>query len=258
MDNMKNSSATATTPAIALARQVLKQLCIDWDLAIRRAELPAMLFSNAPLVATNKQDLTEVCQTGDIAALQDLIRQGIDFPTDGFAAMKEAVLYGQPLTLKLLLESGGEAVIHHDDDFLLRKATNQGSRDLVRHLLDHGADVHARNDEALWTAVTFQTPKIAFLLAEYGAPFDVLSDAWSEEWAAFKETQKKRIISIHTKETLAQVFKADTWAGHTNEMQTLWGQVPMPLRGELDFSSALSQARIQTLKSSKPKVTIKR
>jgi hypothetical protein len=95
-------------------------------------------------------------------------------------------------------------------------------------------------------------------LAEYGAPFDVLSDAWSEEWTEFQEIQKKRMISIHTKETLAQVFKADTWAGHSNEMQALWGQVPKPLRGELDFSSALSQARIQTLKSSKPKVTIKR
>jgi hypothetical protein len=256
MDNVTNSNTTAPTTAISLARQSLKQLCIDWDLAIRRAELPAMIFSNAPLAATNKQDLIEVCQTGDISALQVLIRQGIDFPKDGFAAMKEAVLYGQPQTLKRLLESGGEALVHHDDDFLLRQATSQGNRDLVRHLLDHGADVHVKNDAAMRNAVTFQTPKIAFLLLEYSAPSDLLSEAWTEKWAAFQEIQKKRMISIHTKETLGQIFQAKTWAGHTHEMQELWGQVPKPLRGELDFSSALAQARVQTLKASKPKVTI--
>jgi ankyrin repeat protein len=57
---------------------------------------------------------------------------------------------GHVEVLKLLLDHG--ANVHAISDWTLRWASQNGHVDVVKLLLDHGADVHADNDCAIrWT-----------------------------------------------------------------------------------------------------------
>jgi len=63
------------------------------------------------------------------------------------------------LAVKLVMEEDeqkkdeeDESIIHIDDEWPLRKACKEGSLEVVKFLLDNGADVHACDDDAFWVA----------------------------------------------------------------------------------------------------------
>jgi hypothetical protein len=256
--------------AITLARQDVQRLWETWESVCiaavatkpSSADFPVLPFFSMREKSSADYDrtsLAEVCQFGDFPALENLIAQGCDIRAKDDWALRIAVMHGEIETVTRLLDLGAD--IHAKDDEALQTAVRQGYSKMVCLLLERGADVHARNDAALQTATLLYT-EVSFLLVDYGAPMELLTPHKFKVKNIIQQRKMEHARATkklaHTKETLTQVFQAATWAGHVGEMAALWEQIPKPLQTELDFSHALAQARIQTLKSSKPKVTIKK
>ena len=75
--------------------------------------------------------------------------------------------------VRLLLDHG--ANVHANDDQALRFAAYNGHLNVVRLLLDRGANIHARDDNALRSADDHCHQDIVRLLLSRGANIDVLS-----------------------------------------------------------------------------------
>lgn len=83
--------------------------------------------------------------------------------------------------VKLLLEAGAD--VHAEDNYALRWAATNGHTEIVRLLLEAGADVHAQNKFALkWTAYKGHT-EVVRLLLEAGADVHA-GDNFALKWAA--------------------------------------------------------------------------
>jgi ankyrin repeat protein len=291
--NQADNNAISQTDAIAQARQAVGKLCADWDAVCKGSQPTGTIMSIKPTVVFlnyDKTDIIEVCRNGDIEILQDLMKQGADIHSRDEAALQAAVSSNRTAmvefllnhqanvharddlalrtavndrncdTMKVLLKHG--ANVHVNDDEPLRRSIKNAHADMVRLLLEYGANVHANNDEAIKSASMHQFLLTAVILLEYGAPVGLLTPKQRTDVAHLQQKEKERTDkdkqAVHAEETLRRSFQAAIWAGHVKEMQALWKQVPKPLKTALDFSSILAQTRVQTLKSSKPKVTIKK
>jgi len=85
--------------------------------------------------------------------------------------------------IKDLVEEGAD--IHVDSDYALRWAGYKGNLDIVKFLVESGADVHARLDEALILASKYGRLDIVKFLVESGAAVHArLNDAL--RWAGYK------------------------------------------------------------------------
>jgi len=66
---------------------------------------------------------------------------------------------------KLLLDNGAD--VHARDDDALRYASLNGHTDIVKLLIDNGADIHACNDDALILASYYGHTEVVKLLMPY-------------------------------------------------------------------------------------------
>ena len=64
-------------------------------------------------------------------------------------ALQYAARYGKLEIVKLLIEHGAD--IHADDDYALGKAAEFGHLEIVKFLFECGANIHADDDEAVST-----------------------------------------------------------------------------------------------------------
>jgi hypothetical protein len=283
---VKKNTDNAT---IISAQQALERLCAQWVAVTTPAIIPAVPVPPAFPDGYDNTDLDHVCVHGDLPALVSLIAQGTDIRAGNDTALRDAADNGHTALVQLLLDHGADihadtdgalrwaadsghietvqlllsrhADIHADDDAALIHAAMNGHQDMARLLLENGADCQTRNNRALQWATQNDNLTMACILAEGGVPVEKLSPRQQEAFMNYKENQahlqqqsdalKK---SIHTKETLSEIFKASTWVGHRREMQKLWGQVPLPLQSELDFQHCLSAVTLQTLKQHKPNI----
>lgn len=69
--------------------------------------------------------------------------------------------------VKLLLENGAD--IHSENDYALKKATQQGCFKIVKLLIENGANIHFKNNLALKIAIKNRYFNIVELLLENGA-----------------------------------------------------------------------------------------
>ncbi|WP_186140380.1 ankyrin repeat domain-containing protein [Burkholderia gladioli] len=142
----------------------------------------------------NLSDLRKAIRTGNLTAIDDLIRSGTDINVplpapfeneDRYTPLMEAVVVGHPGTVKALLERGAD--VHGTDAhgrMALHVAAVMASQpadfdDLWKHqveiagiLLDAGADVNASGDECfrpLLYAVRLSNPRLVRFLVERGA-----------------------------------------------------------------------------------------
>ena len=89
-------------------------------------------------------------------------------------ALREAIMHGDIVLIRLLLEDGAD--VHFHDDEALRKATARGDIAIIRLLLKYKANVHAYNDDALRNAAICGNDTIVRLLLEHGADVHVLDE----------------------------------------------------------------------------------
>jgi ankyrin repeat protein len=83
-------------------------------------------------------------------------------------ALFNVIKQGQVELVKMLL-AYNRVNIHTSNDYALRCAVNNGNTEIVKLLLEHGADIHANNDEALRKAVTNKNTDMVKLLISRGA-----------------------------------------------------------------------------------------
>ncbi|MBB5052697.1 ankyrin repeat protein [Afipia massiliensis] len=100
----------------------------------------------------------------------------------GNAVLLWAAAHGQTQLVKLLLNRGAD--IHAMDDKALRLAALKGHTDTVRLLLDRGAEIHAVDDGALrWAAGGNRYTETVRLLLDQGADVHAQNEA-ALQWAA--------------------------------------------------------------------------
>jgi hypothetical protein len=107
-----------------------------------------------------------------------------------------------------------------------------------------------------WAAHHGHSAAVA-LLIERGAPIDKLTPEQRKIHDLYLDVKiALRKQAVQAEPTLTEIFQSRTWVGHIPEMIDLWSQVPDPLKTEIDFQHALSDAKSQTLKhQNKRKIT---
>jgi ankyrin repeat protein len=81
--------------------------------------------------------------------------------------LAEAAINGHLDVVRSLVENGAD--IHADNDFALRYTAVNGHIDIVRFLVENGADIHANNDLALRWAAEYGHLDVVRYLVENGA-----------------------------------------------------------------------------------------
>lgn len=229
-----------------LALQAVGKLRAEWESLVN----PTVLEIPEDY---NRGDLSDVCIYGDLPALQELFNQGLDIHLgSNNSALTMALVNGQ-MDIVHFLEDKGCALLEANDG-RMSWAVEDGHIEAVRYYLDHGADLHIDSGKTLLKAVNEGHYDVVDLLIERGAPIEKLNDKQLQAYANYKQ------LLNHTENILTEAFTPKTWVGHAPEMRTLWSQVPKALRSKFDFSHALSDVTLQTMKQiqRKAKITLTR
>ena len=88
------------------------------------------------------------------------------FRDDNDDALRQASRNGHLEIVKYLIENG--ANIHAENDYALRWASNEGHLEVVKYLIKKGTDVHAENDHALrWASGKGHLEIVKFLIENH-------------------------------------------------------------------------------------------
>ena len=155
--------------------------------------LLAALYHGAETVAAAVKraktdlDIFEAAATGDVRRLRKLLEREPDlahaWTQDGFTGLHYAAFFDGPAAAKVLLEAGAEpnALARHSQLKVMpiHSAAASQQVETTRLLLEHGADVNARQEGGgtpLHSAAFHGDRALADLLLEHGADPDARSD----------------------------------------------------------------------------------
>jgi hypothetical protein len=201
-----------TSPvARVLAGQAVEDLRQRWESVSNPPVIPKPKGRSAVKADYNKNDLVEVCQQGDMPALQALIQQGVNIRENMDVAFRWAANNGHTEMVAFLLTKG--ANIHAENDTALDWASHNGHLETVRLLLEKGADIHANDDSALSSAAFEGRCEVALLLLEKGADIHANNDNALQTAARSGHTEVVRLLldwqaNIHTRNDYAVKWAA--------------------------------------------------
>jgi len=179
-------------------RQEVKRLVAFWT--------PLLLLASGPAMAGDLR-LVEAAQNQDREVIRALLRQHVDVNApqgDGATALHWAAYWDDPVTADLLIRAGAKVnattdlgvtplalassgavavkllaagaipnLVTSTGESPLMAAARAGRVDMVKALLEHGADVNAkenvRGQTALMWAVSQRHPDVVHLLLQHGA-----------------------------------------------------------------------------------------
>ncbi len=142
----------ASDPSLATARNdlglsILLHARYHW-----RMEMVEVLLSADPPL-----DIFEAAALGRPDRARDLLNDDASlanaWSADGFTALHLSAYYGQPTTVRVLLERGADVAVTSRNPMTLtplHSAAANGNREICELLLDHGAEVNARQHGG-WT-----------------------------------------------------------------------------------------------------------
>ena len=129
--------------------------------------------------------LVDAARVGAVKIVRWALEHGADVHgnvhADGDKALRIAVLYGHIEVVKVLLEAGAD--VHAYNDKALRFAAERGHVEVVKVLLEAGADVHAYDDWALRWAAGEGHVEVVKVLLKAGANAHANDDV-ALQWAA--------------------------------------------------------------------------
>jgi ankyrin repeat protein len=237
-----------TDTAGTLAAKKIADLRDAWE-ALHPSRAVLQVIRNS----YSRASLIDVCEYGDLLALQELIAKKVDIRTNDDWALQLAALHGHMAIVRLLCENGAD--VHAAGDMPLRWAAEGGHIEIVKFLLERGADRAANNNVAIRMAAKNGHFDTVALLVKRGESLDLLSSELQEKFNTHQLISKT--FGTIAKSTLTEVFNAGAWVGHVPEMLELWNQVPKAFQNEIDFSHVVSTVRRQSLKQfsgNKPKI----
>jgi hypothetical protein len=97
------------------------------------------------LKALRNKRVIEACKEGNLKKVKKLIGK-TDASVKG-EALEYAVKYRHLEIVKSLIEAGAD--VHVLDDMPLRRAAASGYIEIIKYLIENGANIHAQDDEAL-------------------------------------------------------------------------------------------------------------
>jgi ankyrin repeat protein len=131
-------------------------------------------------------DIYEACALGSLERVREIVRDNPgavnSFAPDGFFPLGLAAFFGHGEIVRLLLENGAQATPaarNAQRVTALHGAVARGDGDIVKMLLEHGADPNARQESGfvpLHEAAANGKEAIARLLVEHGARVDAAAD----------------------------------------------------------------------------------
>lgn len=105
-----------------------------------------------------------------------LIENGFDVNAKDGTALMSACNYGYVDLVRLLLENGANVQSNgafvHKCTMNAHKLEHENTIEILKTLLDYGADVHAQNDLALLTATIYGNSRVVQFLLDNGANID--------------------------------------------------------------------------------------
>lgn len=110
--------------------------------------------------------LNEAARKGELKLFRNLMAELMNFRDDKILLLWSVMDYGHFFTARLLFSEYG---MDAKAKGILKMAVAVGSVDMVRLLLEHGADIHSNRNEALETAVHHGFVEIVGMLLDGGA-----------------------------------------------------------------------------------------
>ncbi len=95
------------------------------------------------------KELMKVENLENLEKIQLLVSQGADVNIGNGVPLRHAAEYGNLNIVKYLVEHGADIYVKKDTDDSLRWAAKRGNLEVVKYLVEQGANIHAQNDKLL-------------------------------------------------------------------------------------------------------------
>jgi hypothetical protein len=129
-----------------------------------------LLKAKADVSFNNNEALLRACEVGSTEAVKILIDHKADVTVNNSRCVDLASHHGQVYATKILkMLINAKADINHNDDIALWRTVLAEDNHLVRFLIEHKANVHARNGGMLPAALKYRYPETLKILLENGA-----------------------------------------------------------------------------------------
>lgn len=159
------------------------------SLDLQKYDISLFLLQNGVDISSQERNLFhEAIKLNDADILRALLSLDVCIcPEDINIGFLTAVRYNNTEMVKLLLEHGADIHIYSDD--ALRSAVRKSYFEMVVLLLSYGANLHIRDNFALRWAANNGDHKMAALLLEYGADITCISP-FAVSWARQNNDQE--------------------------------------------------------------------
>jgi ankyrin repeat protein len=151
-------------------------------------------------------DVFEASAVGDVARLREVLAEdpvrANAFAADGFTPLGLAAFFAQPEAARLLLASGADSNLAARNGTRvapLHSAVAGGNIEIVRELLESGADVHARQDlgfTALHGAAFDGSEEMIRLLLDHGADPDAKNAAGKTPADLARDQGREKAVEV--------------------------------------------------------------
>ena len=170
---------------------------------------------------TDHDKFMEVIKNNNIDLVKEYIKAGADVHCKDDWALRWACRHGHPEVVKLLLEAGADV---HADEYALRLASIGGHTEVVKLLHEAGADAHADDDYALRCASCNGHTEVVKVLLEAGDDVHACDDH-ALRWASSNgHTEVVKLLLEAGADVHACDDHALQWAssnGHTETVKLL-------------------------------------
>ena len=137
----------------------------------------------------NKAQFMKAARSGNHHLIEKYIKDGFDISTDGNLALREATFHGHFDVIKTLIENGADVNIEYiNGDTALMRAVMVGRNEIVKTLIDYGADINAKDNDG-WTALIYASYReyndiVKTLLIDYQAKVSEIDKGMLKEIGA--------------------------------------------------------------------------
>lgn len=122
-----------------------------------------------------ERELIDASRDGKLKKVIELCRKKVNIHAEEDKSLRLAAFYGHFKIVKFLLRNGAN-VNAKNDDALCSVSSSSGRIDIIRILLEYGANVNANDNKSLRLASLYGHDKAVKILLDYGADLHIEDD----------------------------------------------------------------------------------